>query len=310
VQPQQLIIALHYFWVHGTELQKSEIGLSRELLFTIFQQCPTLLTMLLSNGNSEARDVFGLEDAIENLSKLREVLVRLIKTPLGLSTKLYFFVDGLDEYESDESGHVELCALLTDLARSPSVKLCISSRPLNVFEDAFGHDETKKVYMHQVNRGDITRFAHSRLSEHPRWNSVIAQAPEVNSLVARIVERTTGVFLWVFLVTRLLRNGLTNDDSWSDLLKRLDSFPLDLEKFFRHILDSVEPFYHEKMAGALRLALATPEPFDVLVYHFHDRQYDDPSYALNMEHSSFSYSEVGAFRSRTARRLKLTVVGF
>jgi hypothetical protein len=42
-------------------------------------------------------------------------------------------VDGLDEYEGD---HGEMAELIRMLAKSSNVKICVSSRPYLVFDDA------------------------------------------------------------------------------------------------------------------------------------------------------------------------------
>lgn len=90
-----------------------------------------------------------------------------------------------------------------------------------------------------------------------------------------------GVFLWVFLVTRLLREGPSNDDSFSDLRRRVSSYPDDLEKFFQSILGSADPFYHEKMAGTLLIARDVEESLATNMFMFHDYGYDDEGYALH-----------------------------
>lgn len=55
---------------------------------------------------------------------------------LAASTaKFYFFIDGVDDCSGD---HSEMVHLLKDFSKLPNVKLCVASRPWNVFEDASG----------------------------------------------------------------------------------------------------------------------------------------------------------------------------
>lgn len=122
-------------------------------------------------------------------------------------------------------------------------------------------------------------------------------------LIKNIADRAQGVFLWVFLVTKLLREGLTNDDTLSDLRKMLDSIHPDLEQFFRHILDGVSGVYHEKMAGYLEIALAAHEPLDVFIYHFHEMEYDDVDFALKERIGAYSLPDAVMARDRLRRRL-------
>ncbi|KAG6356861.1 hypothetical protein INS49_014735 [Diaporthe citri] len=97
-------------------------------------------------------------------------------------------------------------------------------------------------------------------------------------LIEAIVNRCDGVFLWVFLVTKLLREGMTNRDRFPDLRRRLESFPRELRPFFRQILDSVEPIYHAKRAAMLRIALTAEKPLHMIMYDLHDLEHDDEYY--------------------------------
>ncbi|KUI65158.1 hypothetical protein VM1G_11345 [Cytospora mali] len=133
--------------------------------------------------------------------------------------------------------------------------------------------------MHELARDDILRFSEDQLARHPRWIMEI-RLVDANLLVKDIADRARGVFLWVFLVIKLLREGLTNNDTLSDFRNMLDSIPPDLEQFFKHILDGVSPVYHKKMAGFLQITLAAPRPLHVSIYHFHEMEYDDTDFAL------------------------------
>ena len=100
---------------------------------------------------------------------MRDPLVRdnkwelgLIRTPRSspnvakretLSVKFCFFIDGIDEYDGD---HLEFCMALKDLAESPNIKLSVSSRSWNAFEEPFGDNPLSKIYIHELTRGDIT----------------------------------------------------------------------------------------------------------------------------------------------------------
>jgi len=72
-----------------------------------------------------------------------------------------------------------------------------------------------------------------------------------------------GVFLWVFLVVRSLKEGITNADTVSMLQKRLRELPSDLESFFRLILDHVDKIYWEGTTQAFQMALTAVKPLPV-----------------------------------------------
>ncbi|KAF3769344.1 hypothetical protein M406DRAFT_250225, partial [Cryphonectria parasitica EP155] len=268
----QIVIASHYFWYAGTPMQKSHEGLLRVLLYGIFKQCPNLIQEICRSrwDQAEAATVWSLEE-------LQGVVQSLASHPPA-HLKFCLFIDGLDEYAGD---HEEIAKILNDLAASSrSIKLCISSRPWNEFNMTFGRS-TERLVLHELTENDIRAYTTSRLSNHQMWNVVSARNPQTKSLIQLIVERAEGVFLWVFLVTNLLRNGLSNHDSITDLYRRVESFPPDLERFFTQTLESVDPFYHKKMSAALNMALHAPEPQNLSVYAFLEQECEDPSYALS-----------------------------
>ncbi|KAK5625286.1 hypothetical protein RRF57_001002 [Xylaria bambusicola] len=294
--PSEPVISSHYFWIFGTSMQKSKEGLLRTLLFEIFRQFPSLLkTVCPDRWESE----FSSSAAAKpwSIKELRHVL-ELVTSP-KVDVKTCFFIDGLDEYNGD---HLEVSEELLRLSRLRNIKCCISSRPWNVFHDAFGYDRSQYLCLHNLTKRDIRQYVQDRLTPHPRWQRLVDQTNYDSQLIDYIAEKSHGVFLWVSLVTDKLRNGLTNDDDLSDLSSRLAKFPSDLESFFDHILQTVEPFYHEKMAGTLRLARAAEKPLNILFYEFHDTEYRDDDYFLHVKQPR-SDGERESIQDRVHRRL-------
>lgn len=268
----ELVLARHFFTIYGTTIQRSMEGILRSLLHNILEGEPKLIPKLLptrwTNTSKQSQwTQYELESALRAVAKM------------DLSVHMCFFIDGLDEYSGD---HLEICQTLKELSEPPFIKVCVSSRPWNVFEDAFGNSRESKLYMQELTHQDILNYTQARLSEHPRWR-LVSRGPDAAAsqfLINEVVDKSMGVFLWVFLVTRLLREGLNNDDTFSDLKRRVSSCPDDLEEFFKHILASVDSFYHEKMAGTLMIARDAGEPLDIEMFVFLDQEYDDEDYAL------------------------------
>ncbi|GAB1319138.1 NACHT-NTPase and P-loop NTPases N-terminal domain-containing protein [Madurella fahalii] len=295
--PKAIVIARHYFWSAGTPMQKSQEGLLRTLLYEIFRQQPDLIEPACAERWTKTVEELTYQPW--KMSELRLALQRIAdQDTLGI--KFCFFIDGLDEYEGD---HVDFCRTLKDLAGSLHIKLCVSSRPWNVFEDSLGRDDNLKVYVQDLTRNDVRVFAESRLQEHPRWQDLDVPPERLAWLVNQITERAAGVFLWVFLVTRDLRNGLTEYDSFEDLRRRLENIPNDLGVFFRQILESVEPFYHSKMAASLLVSLAVRQPAPLSVYGFLDDEFEDPEYAGKIPLGPLPREKLRARAKQISRRL-------
>ncbi|KAK3315576.1 hypothetical protein B0H66DRAFT_642772 [Apodospora peruviana] len=252
--PKRLIIAEHYFWTGGAAIQQLYEGLLRSLLYDIFRLSPNLIPLVChvrwSTAVSGDSSSYHKEWTTRELGDILSALAHQTDTP----ARYCFFVDGLDEYDGE---HFEVCKILKHLASSPNIKCCLSSRPWNVFEDAFGTDSTQRL-------DSTTGGARSA-----------SPTVHMKEVVDTITDRAHGVFLWGFLVTRPLRDGLANGDTITDLKERLVSFPSDLEPFFKHMLDVVDPFYHRSMARVLLLAVKANQSMTLKLYHVQEYEMQD-----------------------------------
>lgn len=285
--PLPYIIGAHYFWNPGTSLQKSHKGLLQTLLYHIYRQCPSAMSYSVHTRRWNPTHKNSTREMVEpwTIQELSKTFQSLAVQE-SLPVRLCLFVDGLDEFEGDME---ELCEVLASLVRSSHVKLVISSRPWNVFENHFGQNTSKKLYMHELTEQDILRVATGRLESHPRWHDTVAMATTDSynrrkhpCLVSRICERASGVFLWVWLVTQSLRNGLSNHDTMDDLESRLDALPVDLERLFEHMFEQIDPFYHQLGAESLLLVLHASKPLTLqMLYHHKIGRNHGLSYALD-----------------------------
>lgn len=127
-----------------------------------------------------------------------------------------------------------------------------------------------KIYVKDMLDGD---------NEYPQLN---VQDNRYEELAKEIVNEAQGVFVWVFLVVRSLRRGLTNADTLLVLQNRLRQFPTDLKEFYLQMLGNIEDVYHEQMAQTLHTAVAlSGRPSPVLLYF--DMDEADEAYAENLE---------------------------
>ena len=248
---RKLLIANFFFWNAGTTLQKSQQGLLQTLLLHIVTQDPGLIAVLCPQrwqnlaGREEPWAWTELLDAVENL-----------KEHVADNLRCCFFIDGLDEYDGE---HMDVVRIIESLVRSPSIKICFSSRPWNVFDRFYGNNSGQKLLLQELTRNDIARFTRDELAAGTQLDSQRSMRKAYDSLVQDIVDRAQGVFLWVFLVVRSLRRGMTNLDTPSELQARLLELPTELEMFFQHILDTSEKFYHSQSARLYLIQLSGTE---------------------------------------------------
>jgi len=274
--PRKSIISSHFFWSVGTPMQKSQEGLLRSLLYEIFKQSPTVLEEVCPDRWAAAHQ--GHKDNVPwTLSELRKAIQRLADCK-NLGIKFCFFIDGLDEYDGD---HAEVIRILGTLSSSSHIKLCLSSRPWNIFEDAYGRNSKRKLYLQDLTHNDIKNYVKAKLEEHPNWDLLPSEDIRYKDIVKEVMKKAEGVFLWVFLVMRSLQEGLTNGDTLIDLQRRIQTLPADLEQFFKHMLDSVDSFYHDQMVQTFQVAMCSPIPLALMIYSFLDEGFEDENFALN-----------------------------
>ncbi|PSN65185.1 hypothetical protein BS50DRAFT_496482, partial [Corynespora cassiicola Philippines] len=259
---KELFMSSYFFWKAGTNLQKSISGLLRTILYDILRACPRLIPEIFPDRWQKTQ-IQGVDNDLWTQTELLDALKRLLSTKL--SARFCIFIDGLDEYVGD---HQEIIRLLKEIIfyeknTSSGIKICLSSRPWNIFEDAFGQDPSGMLRMEDLTRGDILLYVSENLKSNPRY-SELEKEEEHHNLVQEVTDRANGVFLWVYMVVKELLAGLTNYDPLSILMVRLQKLPTDLEQFFLHILDSIEEVYHESSAQILQLCIHAKEPLHIL----------------------------------------------
>ncbi|KAF7551945.1 hypothetical protein G7046_g7578 [Stylonectria norvegica] len=273
----KVTIAAHYFWALGTPMQKSHKGLLQSLVYDILRQCREIIPQACPNrwnrADSRAKAT-SLRSEPWRESELAEVLHN-ISQARGMHMRFCFFIDGLDEFDGDQ---LALCQVLRRLTQASNIKLCVSSRPRNVFEDEFEGDGAK-LYLHDLTHNDIAIFTKNQLQSHPRWESCYAPTlREKEYLILDLIRRSNGVFLWVVLVTRSLRDGVTNGDSIHLLQARLDSLPGDLEELFKRMLNDVDKIYHQHLSEVFLMLLENSISVQCWMMPFHRMELVDEDY--------------------------------
>ncbi|KAK7917976.1 hypothetical protein PG985_009850 [Apiospora marii] len=294
-----LIIAKFFFWNAGSNLQKSQEGLLRSLLFEILRQCPELMPAV-KNAVAEISDS-DKPDPLQYTHNLMHLYQRIAIQQIPL--KFCFFVDGLDEFQEEHRSHLDLIKFLRQLELSSDIKLCVSSRPWTVFVDEFGTSLEWTLKLEDLTRDDIRHYVKDKFDEHPQFKALTHMNRNYYQVVDAVADRAQGVFLWVYLVVRNLLNSLTYHDSVSTLYQRLQEFPPDLESFFQRLIDSVEPVYRKHMARYFKVATIADEPLFAMVYSYLDDIDENPDFAIDLALSELSHEQIGSRRDQLRRRL-------
>ncbi|KAB2099110.1 hypothetical protein AG0111_0g12616 [Alternaria gaisen] len=273
----EVIIAEYFFWNAGkNDLQKSQEGLLRSLLYQILRQCPDYIRIAFPGvwqcynpTSTEFPENFDISIDTEiphTVAELLDALTRVCNLHTRSEKRLCFFIDGLDEYVGDSRDVIQLVGVMRDLK---NVKICVSSRQWNEFEDAFGKSHTDKLYMQDFNHQDINAYVKDVLENDNNYQELEDRETLGKNLIQEVVTAANGVFLWVVLVVRSLQDGLCEADSITRLQLRLRKLPTNLEELFERILfRDVKESYRSEASHIFLVALEAKENLPLMAYWF------------------------------------------
>ncbi|KAL6717824.1 hypothetical protein ACLMJK_003909 [Lecanora helva] len=304
-----------FFWTSGNQLQKSISGLLRTLLVQLFEQTPNLISRVVHPKKWQTARL-GVAHTIDWTDSelhdcLREYILHVTRR-----SKVFLLVDGLDEFDGTDEAREDLLDLLVTLPSSDRVKLCLSSRPWNIFRDALG--SFPQVKLENLTQNDIRSYIQQRLYGNGRFQRLIGYDARAGAeLVAKLVGKAAGVFLWVRLVMQELLKGLRDGDSYQVLLRKVDEVPADLDDYFMRLIDLIEPQYRTEASRFLQIALYQEEEFISLHSHslldFSFIEETDPSFAFQDFYDFHDLDFLGdalAFRlESTLRKLNSRCLG-
>ncbi|KAE9379481.1 hypothetical protein N431DRAFT_451335 [Stipitochalara longipes BDJ] len=250
--PESLNTPAFFFWNSGAPEQKSQVGLLRSIIYDVLQKHTELFPVVFSEEWRKAvelsRHGISAVSEIWSLSRLQKAFRSLV----GCASKEFqfcFFIDGLDEYDGN---HEDIAEYFFNLSSLPYIKFCVTSRPLIVFKDAFS--TSPALRLHDLTSDDIAKYVKDKLNGHKRMKLLTEKdLDSSNRLVQGLINKAEGVFLWVTLVVTTLLKGLGQRDGFSQLLKRLKTFPSDLEQLYGHMLNSIDPIYMQEGARLFRI---------------------------------------------------------
>ncbi|PLB53850.1 hypothetical protein P170DRAFT_346100 [Aspergillus steynii IBT 23096] len=233
----ELIMAQFFFWNPGSRLQKSMEGLLRSLLYEALKSGPSLVAEVLPQQWHQIKSTplqaqKGTYFSLDDLFTAFDRLVRVRRQDY----RICFFIDGLDEYDnSGNEDYADVVEQLCHWSQSPegNVKFCVSSREYSVFMNHF--PEHQRICMQDLTRVDIKQFILDKMEP-------FAHCHGLKYLVGMIEEKANGVFLWVSLVMRRLRDLNERGEATRVRLEiEIDNLPERLEDLFKHLLGSIHP---------------------------------------------------------------------
>ncbi|KAE8375567.1 hypothetical protein BDV26DRAFT_294952 [Aspergillus bertholletiae] len=274
---QKLFTASFYFWNAGVDMQKSQVGLLQSILYQILRSDPCLVRKVCPNHEgSEPWDITELMQAFCLLADTTS------------SARFCFFIDGLDEYDGNDS---EIVCVLKELARSANVKICASSRPWVAFEKDLSSSEQMFV-LQDFTRQDMKNYVEAMLVQNDTFKTLAENDPRCHNLVSEITQRANGVWLWVFLVVRDLLRDITARETYGTLEARLNSLPQELNEYFSRIMERIDPFFRPDTARIFLIAVDSARPFPLYALKFLEMDSKNENYALELQSEGITAGEL------------------
>ena len=340
--PNNLVLASFFFYDQGKSmLQMSREGLLRTLLHQVLSngrklwpyvfdaKCQSIVKSYDGDRSKKVKEIlkenFSTSPVDWSWTDLN-VAWRIFASQKPQNLKVFLLVDGLDEfrlsnkfddyieYEDDENSaqirrniaaHKDIAKFFLDLSTCLGFKLCLSSRPLQVFEDAFSKFPCFKLQDLTLN--DIRQYVDDRLRIHPRialLSGVDRESWQVEEIANEISSNASGVFLWVKLVVNIALDSLDAGDSIQQLKEKIHKIPRSLRGpngLYARMLASVLPEYQEEGFSLLRQVLAAKSHLTELVISF---SLEPISFAVNCPIGRISEQSAQLKKDEINRRLK------
>lgn len=227
------IVTAFFFNARGSELEKSPTGLFRTLLYSLCQQIAALRAVVLRKYLEKSR---LLQSGWEwHFSEIKALLESVVTPSILGQRNLVLFIDALDECDLAEIKFV--IRFFEDLASSAikegtKMNICLSSRYWPQFKIRYCFQTRVEFANHQ----DIETYIHNTIeAPHDQDDSNLLQFRR------QILEKASGIFLWVVLVVQEVLNAQDSGATLSELQNIVRKVPSDLSGLYLHQLQSTKP---------------------------------------------------------------------
>lgn len=289
----ELVIMGFFFWNSGEIMQMSKEGLLRALLYQAVEERHALIPTLFPTRWAYST-LFGPDHRQWTVPELENAFKILVSDE---SRKYFIMIDGLDEYDGDPGTLVEF--LLECCKNGSHVKMCASSRPLDVFETAFRGQPS--LSLERLTETDIEMYAKEQLSGNKLFHRLQIKEPaKIDQLIHSIAEKANGSFLWVQIVTASLFESLQESDDANQLQERLEKYPPGLDELFDMTWSRIKEESFEQSSRIFRLVQTAEAPMSLLSIHYAN---EGPDKALEDDFRPLTPAELDAIAGQTRQKL-------
>ncbi|RSL56715.1 hypothetical protein CEP53_006705 [Fusarium sp. AF-6] len=232
-------------------MQNNIKGLFCSLLYQLLQDNEKLVSFLIRTFPSIESKNYPHDWSDGDLERvlLTALEAKEVEQPVCI------FIDGLDEYNGDDGDH-GLMDRIQRLIKSDKVKLCVASRPEPRLLNRLNKAPCLKLQ--DLTGPEMRVHIHKKFKE--RVPNTKLSVKELDALAYRLLWKAEGVFLWVHLAIQSVVRGIENEDTYDELMPRLEQLPNDLGGLYAEVwkgLDQDGPLYRESAATYFQLIIGT-----------------------------------------------------
>lgn len=245
------IIARFYYSFRGGNTQTSHELMLRSIVYQIWRQNSKLFPFIRDryqelkkrvNEASEPKLLWSYDDLKSALESLSEI---------NFNLSVFIIIDGMDESNNDK--RVDIMNFLLELAvpnpkSSCTVKIFIASRPENDINSRL-RLVPRHIKLQEVNKEDIGVVVEGWINKMVLESG--CKERTLREVKEYIMEHSYGVFLWVTLVLKDLKQHIDDGGySKSSLNTRLQSLPNELggtDGFYRTMINLLLQKYNKNL---------------------------------------------------------------
>ncbi|KAJ0114829.1 hypothetical protein J7T55_004571 [Diaporthe amygdali] len=249
------IIANFFFNARGSELDRTPQGMLRSFLLQLLEQSHPFQSVIVDHFKSET----SYTDSALWGPTLEELL-RLIRRCLVETTytnRVTIFLDAVDECEAKYVRELAyfLRSLTSDAyALGRYLDICLSSRHY----PHISISRCPEITLERENRNDIFKMVEYKIPYDVGFTANV-----IDRLRMTIMEKSSGIFLWVVLVVDEVLRDIDNGCTFWEVQKTLDSVPTDLVTMFTRLLKAMSVLERLKLRNLVHWLLLGSPSFQV-----------------------------------------------
>ena len=221
------VVVGHFHDARGTQLERSLLGVFRPIHYQLFTQDQSLLDQILPDLRpSASAGTYAREWRLEALQKVCAAFLKSWR-----SSPIFIFIDALDEgnYSQIRKSlevweHVVTSASLN----GNDVRMFLSSRH---YPNVSLHG-CSEIWMEDCDMLDISTYVRNQMG-------FVSIDEESRELIAIILAKASGVFLWVVLVVEILLRAEDEGKTFRQKRESLRQLPAELEDLFARIFEAL-----------------------------------------------------------------------